>query len=358
MKLNQKLNILKAIGIIAVVAGHTNNDFFSYFPIYSYHMALFIFISGYFYKKYPILVFLKKKIKRLLIPFIILNIVYGILVYILRKYVGYNYGGNFDFHNIFIEPFITGHQFGFNLATWFIGMLFFILIVYNLLDHILDSKQYRLWLICIIMHIISLILSYYITTDNKIYLSILPIERVLFGLIFFQLGYTYRHYLEKWDEFSFKKLIGLVIFNVFLITFIQNRLGYLLWCMYFEGNNIIISFFTSCSGIWLFLQIAEVLKDKLKTNDILSKIGENTFSIMTHHLFCCWLLSTLFLILNYYEVVKIENFDFIKYSTTVYFMIDEYKPFSNLLYLIVGVIGPIYMSLLYSKIKNKLLNKA
>lgn len=64
---------------------------------------------------------------------------------------------------------------------------------------------------------------------------------------------------------------------------------------------------------------------------------------MTHHLFYCWLLNILFLILNYYEVVKIEKFNFIKYSTNIYFMIDEYKLFSNLLYSIVGVIGYIYV---------------
>ena len=51
-KSNEKMMILSCIGIIIVVLGHTGNAFelaSSIFPYYSSHMALFIFISGYFY---------------------------------------------------------------------------------------------------------------------------------------------------------------------------------------------------------------------------------------------------------------------------------------------------------------------
>lgn len=46
--MNNKMNILKAIGIITVVIGHTWSNVFAWFPTYSFHMALFMFISGYF----------------------------------------------------------------------------------------------------------------------------------------------------------------------------------------------------------------------------------------------------------------------------------------------------------------------
>lgn len=48
--MNNKMNILKAIGIITVVIGHTWSNVFAWFPTYSFHMALFMFISGYFFK--------------------------------------------------------------------------------------------------------------------------------------------------------------------------------------------------------------------------------------------------------------------------------------------------------------------
>lgn len=47
VKKNSQMNIMKALGIVAVVLGHTA---FPYMRIvYSYHMALFFFIAGYFF---------------------------------------------------------------------------------------------------------------------------------------------------------------------------------------------------------------------------------------------------------------------------------------------------------------------
>jgi fucose 4-O-acetylase-like acetyltransferase len=42
------MNIAKAIGIMAVVIGHSNSPIDNF--IYLWHMPLFFFISGYFYK--------------------------------------------------------------------------------------------------------------------------------------------------------------------------------------------------------------------------------------------------------------------------------------------------------------------
>lgn len=47
--MNQKFTILKAMGILAVVGGHAGTNFLPWFPVYSFHMPLFIFISGYFF---------------------------------------------------------------------------------------------------------------------------------------------------------------------------------------------------------------------------------------------------------------------------------------------------------------------
>lgn len=50
---NQKFNILSALGIILVVGGHSGVGFLPWFPPYSFHMPLFIFISGYFFSSPP-----------------------------------------------------------------------------------------------------------------------------------------------------------------------------------------------------------------------------------------------------------------------------------------------------------------
>lgn len=51
---NLQFKLLSAIGIIIIVSGHCYHGgmelAYNWFPPYSYHLALFVFISGYFYK--------------------------------------------------------------------------------------------------------------------------------------------------------------------------------------------------------------------------------------------------------------------------------------------------------------------
>ena len=93
-KTNKKMMILSFLGIIIVVLGHTGNSFklaSDFFPYYSFHMALFIFISGYFYNpKNEENIFGKngyivKKIKKMIIPYFLWNLIYGIIVTIAKK---------------------------------------------------------------------------------------------------------------------------------------------------------------------------------------------------------------------------------------------------------------------------------
>ena len=51
---NMQFCILSALGMFFVVDGHLNNSYLDIgglVPYYSFHMPLFAFISGYFYKK-------------------------------------------------------------------------------------------------------------------------------------------------------------------------------------------------------------------------------------------------------------------------------------------------------------------
>ena len=50
---NRQMRILSAIGIILVAAGHLGYDLFDIgglFPYYSFHVFIFLFVSGYFYR--------------------------------------------------------------------------------------------------------------------------------------------------------------------------------------------------------------------------------------------------------------------------------------------------------------------
>ena len=70
----QWIDALKGYGIFCVTFAHLNPWLPLEKHIYSYHMFLFFFISGYLYKQQPIGRYLRKKITSILIPFIAWNV--------------------------------------------------------------------------------------------------------------------------------------------------------------------------------------------------------------------------------------------------------------------------------------------
>lgn len=123
---NLSFKLLSAIGIIIIVSGHCYKGGISlaydWFPIYSFNLALFVFISGYFYKdkhEDNVLKYIWGRAKRLLIPAYLWNIAYGIFV-IIMKNCGYVSGADVNPYNLFIMPFVDGEAFQYNLGSWFV----------------------------------------------------------------------------------------------------------------------------------------------------------------------------------------------------------------------------------------------
>lgn len=73
------IDVLKGIGIILVVIGHTSKDNFMVDWLYTFHMPLFFALSGYLWSQSnstsSFSVFLQKRIKTLLWPFVFFRIV-------------------------------------------------------------------------------------------------------------------------------------------------------------------------------------------------------------------------------------------------------------------------------------------
>ena len=139
--------ILSAVAIIMVVAGHLGYSIMTLgelFPYYSFHVPLFLFISGYFYKEteeeHP-LAYVKKKARRLLLPYFIWNLFYGVAAWLLRRY-GFYMGEGISLETLFLAPFMHGYQFIYNYAAWFVPVLFVIEMM-NLLMRIAVGRSLR-----------------------------------------------------------------------------------------------------------------------------------------------------------------------------------------------------------------------
>ena len=130
--IDSSMKLFTALAMLLVVVGHVRVDAgfsgpFAMFPPYSFHVAAFIFASGYFYKstyETDFLGFIKKKSLRLLLPLYLINAAYGLLTTLLTQF-GFTCFGSLSAQTLLIDPLTNGHQFLLNVPMWFIAPLFF-----------------------------------------------------------------------------------------------------------------------------------------------------------------------------------------------------------------------------------------
>ncbi len=135
------LDYLKGLSIIWVVWYHTANH--PEFVNYSFRIPLFFFVSGIFFRPYPIMKFIKKKINTLVIPFILFYFIYY-LFYIILWFAKYNNLSDFDF-SCFFQIFDShkGYEnFTINPPLWFICALINLQILLYLSVKIFRKKIY------------------------------------------------------------------------------------------------------------------------------------------------------------------------------------------------------------------------
>ena len=182
-----EFDILKGFGILLVFLGHSfmlkglnlieSNlwNYYIYKLIYSFHMPLFFFISGFTVKRdYNLKQFYFSKIKRLLIPYIFINIV----DFILRK----------SFQNLvntsslsFREVFLFGGK-----TTWFIYTLFILLLIFPVIDKYIYKKNKAIYffLILILINIVNF---------KVLNIRLFSIDKILYYYIYFTLGYLFKN---------------------------------------------------------------------------------------------------------------------------------------------------------------------
>lgn len=124
------IDYAKAIGIFLVIVGHgyyptDGFDFFSKNFIYSFHMPLFFFISGYLFriKETNFWLFIKNSFISLIVPYILLNLMAAIISSPLLCIQGV---GSFKSKCF---DFIVGGGHSFAGASWFLIAMFWIRIL-------------------------------------------------------------------------------------------------------------------------------------------------------------------------------------------------------------------------------------
>ena len=132
--MNQKMNVLKALGIICVVMVHAGQDMVNWIP--SWRMPMFIFLSGYFFKESVmenIGNYVCRKVKSLLFPMFGWHLFYGVLITSLLSLGLVKFGNKLSVKTFFVDTILHGHQYVFSLALWFVVTLFLVQCIYIVL---------------------------------------------------------------------------------------------------------------------------------------------------------------------------------------------------------------------------------
>lgn len=352
---NQIFNYLYALAIMMVIDDHmsTRIGFLSsIFPYNSFYMPLFVFISGYFYKKRGVLENIKHKVKKLLIPYLIWNVVAALLAVLLDHTLGIDWIKKVSIKDGLIKIFTTGSLTSLNGAAWFVIMLFWVSIIYSLINFKLkDSK---------IIDIISTIF-YTLLGFGSLYLCMKGYSsksiwwlfglKISFYIQFFHLGYMFNKYIEKpLSEYNKLIVCGIcVLINVVLICIYGDNINFIATSSMRYFNSWYLPLITSVTGIIFYYELMSFLSSKIGQNKVIDFISRNTFTILETHL--------LFLnIPNFYIYLKI------KAGSTLYkdFVVNNfvngawvrYSPNTRLMGFILGLVGSLLIAFLFEKIKG------
>ena len=183
------IDVVKGIGIILVVFAHVHYEKTALIVIYSFHMPLFFLVSGAMFRreKYPEFgPFLKKRVMRLLVPYVVYEALSICLLYVAERL----YVGMFDiakteyiefFRQILISNWSGTHV---NQPLWFLPALFLVEVLYYFLS---GMPKAAMGAACVLLVGCGWVLeSGLLPFDNKL----LPwsLDSALFALGFYALG--------------------------------------------------------------------------------------------------------------------------------------------------------------------------
>ncbi len=371
---NVTFGILSALAILMIVAGHAGYDILTVgglFPYYSFHVPLFLFISGYFYREeeeaHP-LTYLKKKAKRLLLPYFIWNVVYGLIAWALRTFAGFGMGEGISLKTLFVTPFLNGYQFILNYAAWFVPVLFLIEMM-NLCMRLLLKWLHMNseWVILLGTLAVGMLVVQF-AIEGRVWGLYKTPGRILFLYPCFQMGQFYKKKLESRDRLGNLPYFVIVIGVQVLLYLCCNGLAYSsVWVTGF-ANGPLIPYVTVVSGAAFWLRVAKILaplcesgqsgisaaqSDAGRRNNpaavqnpaggFLLYLGRNTYAVMLHHVMA-FMLVKMILAGIAAHTGYLPDFDFMRFYSDIdyYYLVKGSEAF-RMVYLAAGVGLPLLL---------------
>lgn len=258
------IDVLKGIGIFYVTFGHLYPALSIEKHIYSFHMFLFFFLSGFVYKR-PLssLSFIKKKAISLLLPFIFWDALATIIDIVISH----------DFTGAIQRMLTIDGELCWDRPIWFLLVLFFVEIIYMYLDKLPNWYRYLAIPVAVIIG--------YFTQNTSVFLklTLIPIS-----FAFYSLGCVAKassiETLFKRAHPAILMSISLII-NIFVGVLLNNRISVI--AAYY--GNYILCLIAGLSGIVFYVLLSQAITIKPFVN-VLEYIGKHSKTIMCAQYFC------------------------------------------------------------------------
>lgn len=333
---NHTMRLFYALAILFVVAGHSSVDYpaglnlgYNLFPVYAFHMPMFIFVAGYFYNAkhegHP-LRFVWNKVKRLIIPMYAIHVLMGLFVMLLAA-VGFSAydGATLSWKSALLDPWLHDnmHEFSFDLAMWFLIPLFCSQCTFMLLHKLLVRGDGRRRMLSdALLTVACVACGMWVTArfgDGPANEAVkeddlLRLWQTGYFLSFVAIGYCYREYIERHlakvpDAVA---LISLALIQLALLIIYGDRLTLVVCWLGFPAGPI-GSLAMGMTGILFWMRVSRMLSQRTKDSWLANEVGSNTFSIMAFHFVGFFVLNCAF-----YAVAKLSGGSLLAFSTEAF----------------------------------------
>lgn len=357
---NQQMRVLSAIGILLILCGHLAFNVLEMgglFPYYSFHVFVFLFISGYFYKpevELHILPYIGKKALHLLVPYLLWNVVYGIIATLLHN-AGFSIGDTISFKTLFISPFLDGHQFLYNYPAWFVPALFLLEVIHICMRRVLSlvrlNNEWLILGVCLVLGIVTVWLS----IGGHVWGYYKFPGRLLFMFPGFLMGRLYKDKLEKHDTLPSSIYLTIVMTVQIVISLCCGGLAFsAVWCTGF-ANAPFIPYLTAITGIAFWLRISRIITELPTIARKLEMIGRNTYAIMMHHISGFMIVKACFYLLSKYTPLFSEFDATMFFSEINFIFLPGGGDSSKWIYLVAGIALPLAIVKMRDSIKTQII---
>ena len=348
IKRDSSIDIVKGIGIILMVIGHSGCSKWLHDFIYAFHMPLFFICSGYFYK--PIstgegqLTFCKKRINGLYVPYVKWSILFLLLhnvFYKLNIYSdSYGYMGStsslYDFMDVVVRLkdillSMEGHE---DLlgGFWFLRVLLFASLGYSVIDLLLNKwKNRNLKNAIVFCALFGLtIFAWYTSMHVWVFDSLFLI---MYGCLFFVVGYLYKSYsLTLCLNKSWVNLICLLLVFIGSVLIPTEMI-----CV--PVKWILPYMIVASAGSLLMFNAARFLS-RYKFSSVLVYVGRHTMLILALH----------FLSFKIINLIKVYAYNLPIKMLSCFLVVEEHNLYYWVAYVAVGVCVPLIIGKIGKKI--------